>query len=169
MRIGLVIAAAALLALPGLARADSCASTCGGAKRTCQQASSTAFRTCHADAMASSASGIDRHNAFHDCRDALAQAKQTCLGALHDCLTACSTPPPPGSCRADCTSKGTDCVQGAIGAARTCVQGCATGPGRLACLFQCGQQALTALGQCKSGLHTCLAGCQASPSGAFLQ
>lgn len=169
MRIGPLLAAAALIALPGLARADSCASTCGAAKRTCQQAESAAFRSCHADVMTSGATGIDRRNAFHACRDAFAQAKQTCVGALHDCLNACGVPPAPGSCRATCAGQGAGCVQGAIGAGKTCAQGCATGPGRFACLMKCGQQAMAALAQCKAGLQSCLAGCGGSPSGAFLQ
>lgn len=152
--------------VPRLALADGCASTCGAAKRTCQQASIAAFRSCHADVKATGTTGLDRKSALQSCRQAFAQAKQTCRSGLLDCVHACQTPP--GSCQATCVQSGSTCLQGVVSTGRTCAAACPHDATRLSCLAACGAQAKAGLEQCKSTLQTCLGGCPSSPSGAFL-
>src|SRR5438552_5923354 len=70
----------AALAVPEVGGAGTCASTCGAEKRTCQLATVTAFRTCRADVRASRATGLSRRDAIRNCRGAMRQAHQMCVG-----------------------------------------------------------------------------------------
>ena len=155
------------LAVPRLAAAGTCASTCGSGKRICQMATVTAFRTCCGGVKSSKATGRSLRDAIHNCRDARKQARQTCVASLHDCLHACAVPPA-NSCQVDCLSQGRMCVQGVVVSGQTCVKACSAGPDRLQCLEACASQAQSDLAQCKSALQSCLQGCLGSPGGAFL-
>jgi len=164
----LVLAGVVVLGTTVAARASECEATCGGAKRTCQNAAATANRTCKA--ALKSAVPQDRHDAAKTCRDAFKAAKEQCVAAIHDCLDVCHNPPAPGSCAAGCQLDARICVKHVIADGKSCLQSCkgTKGPDRLACVTQCGAQGKAGLDACAATRTQCLAGCPASPSGAFV-
>ena len=165
----LVFAMAAVvgaLAVPSFTGASGCPSTCGAAKRTCQLAGVTAFRSCRVTVKASGQTGQDRRGAIKSCRSAFRGAQQTCVASLHDCLHGCGAPP--SSCPAGCASQGRMCLHDVVSTAQACVRACSPAPSRLQCVAACAATARAALEDCEATIHSCLAGCPSSPSGAFL-